>query len=202
MGSYGNGNCREAADLVCSERRHLHYLNPACTGAHTASLSLSLSDCLSFHTLFTRNCTRVQITLMDSQRRRMKKASLVIRVTGSEWAPFHVRAPSQSCFYARCTSEASVISPGCRLRSARAILRFVYSCVYLPILILAITRMAGHVKGRFAHSQWMGQYWQHAHRISDQCKGLAGTRFTGLKPNSMRRVVCRKTILAWNLCKC
>lgn len=131
-----------------------------------------------------------------------KKASLVIRVTGSEWAPFHVRAPSQSCFYARCTSEASVISPGCRLRSARAILRFVYSCVYLPILILAITRMAGHVKGRFAHSQWMGQYWQHAHRISDQCKGLAGTRFTGLKPNSMRRVVCRKTILAGNLCKC
>lgn len=40
------------------------------------------------------------------------------------------------------------------------------------------------------------------HRISDQCKGLAGTRFTGLKPNSMRRVVCRKTILAGNLCKC
>lgn len=53
---------------------------------------------------------------------------------------FHVRAPESIC--ARRTSEA-----------ARAILRFVYSCVYLPVLILAITRMAGHVKGRFAHSQ-------------------------------------------------
>lgn len=63
------------------------------------------------------------------------------------------------------------------LAAARAAPHFVYSCVYFPILILAITRMAGRVKGRFAHSQWMGQYWQHAHCISDQCWGLARTRF-------------------------
>lgn len=170
----------------------------------THSLSRSLSLWLSILSHFVHTKLYKSPNYLDgfTKASNDKKASLVIRVTGSEWAPFHVRAPSQSCFYARCTSEASVISPGCRLRSARAILRFVYSCVYLPILILAITRMAGHVKGRFAHSQWMGQYWQHAHRISDQCKGLAGTRFTGLKPNSMRRVVCRKTILAGNLCKC
>lgn len=169
----------------------------------THSLSLSLSLIVYPFTLCSHETVQEsKLPWWIHKGVEWKKASLVIRVTGSEWAPFHVRAPSQSCFYARCTSEASVISPGCRLRSARAILRFVYSCVYLPILILAITRMAGHVKGRFAHSQWMGQYWQHAHRISDQCKGLAGTRFTGLKPNSMRRVVCRKTILAGNLCKC
>lgn len=96
---------------------------------------------------------------------------------------FHVRAPSQSCFCAHRTSEALVIfspPPAC-LRSARTIPRFVYSCVYLPILILAITRMAGHVRGRFAHSQWMGQYWQHAHRISDQCKGLACAGVAGFE---------------------
>lgn len=48
---------------------------------------------------------------------------------------------------------------------------YIHVCT-LPILILAITRMAAHVRGRFAHSQWMGQYWQHAHCISDQCSGL------------------------------
>lgn len=157
---------------------------------HTGSVfHRNTSRCIFF--LFTWNRTRVQITLIDSQRHQMQKCH------SSSGSPttnksFHVRAPSQSRFYARRTSEASVISPGCRLRAACTILCFVYSCVYLPILILAITRMAGHVKGRFAHSQWMGQYWQHAHRISDQCKGLACVRFTGLKLNSMRRVVCWK----------
>lgn len=48
---------------------------------------------------------------------------------------------------------------------------YIHVCA-LPILILAITRMAAHVKGRFVRSQWMGQYWQHAHCISDQCSGL------------------------------
>lgn len=74
----------------------------------------------------------------------------------------------------------------------------VYSCVYLPILILAITRMACHVKGRFAHSLWMGQYWQHAHRISDRCKGLAHVAFTAITLNAIRR----QAILIGNPCKC
>lgn len=128
-----------------------------------------------------------QLTLIDSQRHQNVKVSFVIRVAGNECA---FSCPSQSHFYARCTSEASVISPGCCLRAACTILCFVYSCVYLPILILAITRMAGHVKRRFAHSQWMDQYWQHTHRISDQCKGLPCSRFTGFQLNSMRRVAC------------
>lgn len=92
----------------------------------------------------------VQLTLIDTQRRQNVKVPFVIRVAGDEYA---FSCPGQSRFCAQRTSEVWVISPGCCLRAACAILRFVYSCVYLPILILAITRMAGHVKRRFAHSQ-------------------------------------------------
>lgn len=171
-----------AADLVRGKRRHLHFLQ-------VHKCDVSLGHLVTPHRFLLFFCLHkiVQLTLIDSQRHQNVKVSFVIRVAGDECA---FSCPSQSHFYARCTSEATVISPGCCLRAACTILRFVYSCVYLPILILAITRMAGHVKRRFAHSQWMGQYWQHAHRISDQCKGLACTRFTGFQLNSMRRPTC------------
>lgn len=196
--SYGNGSkcIANRLTLFAAEERHLHYLSSAPTGAHTDSLCDAGNTHHQAAWFFSPFILCLHETVQQSKlpwwiHNGFKCESVTRNQGHRQWMSlFHVRAPSQSCFYARRTSEASVISPGSRLRSARAILCFVYSCVYLPILILAITRMAGHVKGRFAHSQWMGQYWQHAHRISDQCKGLARTRFTGLKLHSMRRVVC------------
>lgn len=116
------------------------------------ALSVSWGHLVTLQGFLSRFCLHriVQLTLIDSQRRQNVKVSFVIRVAGDECT---LSCPSQSRFYARRTSEAWVISPGCCLRAACTILCFVYSCVYLPILILAITRMAGHVKRRFAHSQ-------------------------------------------------
>lgn len=66
-----------------------------------------------------------------------------------------------------CIRHWQVVScPNVFLCAMRIRPPFVYSrlCTF-AILIPAITRLAGRVGGRFAHSQWMSQYWQ-------RCDGL------------------------------
>lgn len=152
------GNCRysEAADVIYSKIRYLHDGNPAPAGSHTHTQTHTAIDSLSC-CLFFFFLSHMKLYNSGNYLDRFPKCRSASASSGSLTVneSFHVRAPSQSCFCAHRTSEALVIfspPPAC-LRSARTIPRFVYSCVYLPILILAITRMAGHVRGRFAHSQ-------------------------------------------------
>lgn len=97
----------EAADLVCS-RRETFTLSEFSTYRCTHRLSLwrgkhTSSSCmifLSFHTLSARNCTTVQITLMDSQWLQMWKRH---SQSGSQTMNESFSCPSSQSILFLCT---------------------------------------------------------------------------------------------------